>query len=52
MEQLAQVFRDAGLDPVTHYAMYGYDEGVTPQSAVAVALQGVEVPTESPVEPA
>ncbi|MCI7568369.1 MAG: hypothetical protein MSH25_03195 [Desulfovibrio sp.] len=52
VEQLAQVFRNVGLDPVTHYAMYGYDEGVTPQSAVAVSLQGVEVPTESPVEPA
>lgn len=28
-EDLAAIFQDAGLDPITHYALYGYAEGIS-----------------------
>lgn len=31
MDELTAAFRDAGLDPITHYAVYGYAEGVEPE---------------------
>ena len=29
---IVEAFRDAGLDPLTHYALCGYAEGVTPET--------------------
>lgn len=40
-EQLAALMQSLGLDPVTHYALYGQAEGIQPQPVTAV---GVDVP--------
>lgn len=36
-DDLAEIFRDAGLDPVTHYALYGYAEDEVNPEAEATA---------------
>lgn len=39
-KSLAQAFSDSGLDPITHYALYGYLEGVAPVMANLPTIQG------------
>lgn len=43
-EQLAEVFRAVGLDPLTHYALCGQAEGMTPYPVTSLALYA-ETPT-------
>lgn len=37
-EQLAALFQSVGLDPVTHYALYGRSEGLQPQPVAVFAM--------------
>lgn len=41
MENLVAAFKNTNLDPVTHYALYGYNEGIRVQSVTTDKISGM-----------
>ncbi len=39
-EELAGIFRDTGLDPITHYARHGYAESIVPTAEASAPVHG------------